>query len=454
MAFSISETTEFKINELNIVTKGGKLNIQGIFEELSIFDSILQPCISGQILITDANGLASKLSLDGSEFIEIDIGKDEDELRFRKSFRIYKLADRKNINQTSEMYNLHFVSDEYFLSEQQTLNQVYNGTYTEIALKIMQDKLKIPPSSFSKSFYDFSYGIKDFVVPNITPLQAIEWMSKRAVNEKYVPDFLFFQNRNGFNFVSLSTLSQAEELFTVNFDPKNITDSVGDELTGARDVKVISQYDLIDSTQSGVAAGQFIGFDPICRKVESKNITFSDIQDKMGHGNDTPNLPGGILNRNNQLSFEAYGSRKTLSIFSEGQKYSQYIKKNDPNSINTLQDTQNFIFQRKAILKNLLQQRVRVVLPGNFAVSSGFSLFLKIPNRATHDDGGFCSGGDNYDRTLYGKYVIIGTRHIIRYDRHETLLEVARDSSDMPYTPSANPEFKEASVDYGDWTGF
>ena len=51
--------------------------------------------------------------------------------------------------------------------------------------------------------------------------------------------------------------------FLVNFDPKNLTDSVASELTGARDVKVISQYDLIDSVQSGVSAGQFIGFDPI-----------------------------------------------------------------------------------------------------------------------------------------------------------------------------------------------
>jgi hypothetical protein len=454
MSLNISESTEFKINELTLITKGGKLDIQGIFEELSIFDSILQPCISGQLLITDANGLANKLTLDGSEFLQVDIGKDSDELRLKKSFRIYKLSDRKNINQTSEMYNLHFVSDEYFLSEQQTLNQSYNGTYTEIAVKILTDKLKVPYSAFSSGFYNFSYGIKDFVVPNIAPLAAIEWMSKRAVNEKYIPDFFFFQNSRGFNFVSLSTLAEANELFTVNFDPKNLTDSVASELTGARDVKVISQYDLIDSVQSGVSAGQFIGFDPICRRVESKDITFSDIQDKMGHGNETPNLPGGILNRNNQLSYEAYGSRKTLSIFSEAQKYSQYIKKNDPQSINTLQDTQNFVFQRKAILKNLLQQRVRIVLPGNFAVSSGFSLFLKIPTRAVYDSGGFCSGGDNYDRTLYGKYVIIGTRHIIRYDRHETLVEVARDSSDMPYTPSANPEFKEASVDYGDWTGF
>ena len=90
MPFSIAQTTEFALNELTIVTKGGKLDIKGLFQELNIFDSVLQPCISGNILITDAIGLSSKLFFDGSEFIQMDIGKDSDELRFKKSFRIFK----------------------------------------------------------------------------------------------------------------------------------------------------------------------------------------------------------------------------------------------------------------------------------------------------------------------------------------------------------------------------
>ena len=184
MPFSIAQTTEFALNELTIVTKGGKLDIKGLFQELNIFDSVLQPCISGNILITDAIGLSSKLFFDGSEFIQMDIGKDSDELRFKKSFRIFKQSERKNINQTSEMYILHFVSDEYILSSQQTLNQYYTGTYTEIAVKILQDKLKVPYNAFSSAFYNYSYGIKEFVVPNLAPLEAIEWMSKRATNEK------------------------------------------------------------------------------------------------------------------------------------------------------------------------------------------------------------------------------------------------------------------------------
>ena len=77
--------------------------------------------------------------------------------------------------------------------------------------------------------------------------------------------------------------------------------------------------------------------------------------------------------------------------------------------------------EQKAILANLMQTRIQMTLPGNFAISSGFNLYLKMPNRS-NDEG-------VYDDTLYGKYLIIGTRHMIKYDKHETIVEVATDST-------------------------
>ena len=106
MAVSISQSTQFEITELAIVSKFGRIDVSAIFEELNIFDSALVPCISGNILIKDGVGLSNKLMLDGSEFIDIDISKDKKNklLNFKKTFRIFKQSDRKNINQNSEVY--------------------------------------------------------------------------------------------------------------------------------------------------------------------------------------------------------------------------------------------------------------------------------------------------------------------------------------------------------------
>ena len=38
-------------------------------------------------------------------------------------------------------------------------------------------------------------------------------------------------------------------------------------------------------------------------------------------------------------------------------------------------------------------------------------------------------GVEGVDETLSGKYIITGVRHIIRFDKHETVIEVATDST-------------------------
>ena len=113
MSFNIKQTTQFAINKLVINSKLGSFNLASIFEELNIFDSILMPCMSGNILIKDSIGLSKRLLFDGSEFLDIDISKSDESsgTNIVKTFRIFKQSDRSNINQTSEVYVLHFVSE-------------------------------------------------------------------------------------------------------------------------------------------------------------------------------------------------------------------------------------------------------------------------------------------------------------------------------------------------------
>ena len=120
---SILQSTQFDIQTLAITTRDGRLgfDVRAIFEELNIFDNLLMPCMSGNIVIRDARGLASKLQFDGSEYIEIKIAKDlhnPESMFFKKRFVIYQLTDRKELNQKSEIYTLHFVSEEFILSQQ------------------------------------------------------------------------------------------------------------------------------------------------------------------------------------------------------------------------------------------------------------------------------------------------------------------------------------------------
>ena len=439
----ISQSTQFKIRQLEIVSKLGTIDVSGIFDELNIYDSIMMPCMSGNIIIRDALGLSSRLYFDGSEYLNINIGKEneEDVTSFKKTFRIYRQSDRKNINQTSEMYVLHFVSEELIYSKQQKIIQTYTGNHHEAAVSILKDYLKVKQVVGKIGIIEPSKGIHTYNFPNMSPFEALNWLAQRAISNEGLSNFIFFQNKLGYNFVSLSKLITQNVLFDVNFNPKNLTPSLAQELIGARDVRIGEQHNLIDNIQNGVYAGTFIGFDPLTRKITTNKIDFQNIYKKSKHANKNPNITA-ARNRDGLDGSQMYNSKISLYPFQSTRIDSSYTKSNDNITATIIDDTHNYIFQRRAIFKNLMQRKVQMVLPGNFTITSGLNLNLMMPSRAISDD-----NSNPYDISLSGKYLIIGARHIIKYDKHETVVEVATDSSDRPLIDSSNQDTIQAELE-------
>jgi hypothetical protein len=444
MSLNVKDSQQFKINELVIVTKVGNIDISSIYEEINIFDSLFMPVMSGKILIKDSIGLSGKLVFDGSESLLIDIVKDENSniLNFKKAFRIYKQTDRINDNLNGETYVLHFVSDELIYSDQQRINQSYENTYSEIIKKVLIDYLKVTQNQLGGS-YDNTAGIRKIVVPNLRPLEAIEWFAKRSVDINNSPNFMFYQNITGYNFASLSNLLTKPEIIDVKFEPKNTKDGNAlTQLSSARSMEIISQTDSVEKTRSGINSGRFIGFDPLTRTIASKNISYNDHFSKMKHANENPNVSV-IQNREGKTNLEMFDAKKTVSTFTASRQYSKYIEKYDPTSISKEDNIEEYLFQRKAIIKNLMERRIKFTMPGNFQLSSGFNVNCIIPNIAKKE-----TGSDNEDLSLSGKYLIVATRHIIGYEKHETIIEVATTSTANEFVPISNPQQTQEILTY------
>jgi hypothetical protein len=435
------QSTDFYVDRVSIISKSGEVDISAIYEELSVFDSVFLPVMSGKILIVDSIGLSSSLIFDGSESIVISLkkSKEDDDGSYKKSFRIYKQSHRKNITLNSESYVLNFISDEYVYSEQQKINQHYELTYGEIIQSIMKNYLKVLDFQVGE-FMEPSSGIRDVIIPNLKPIDAILWLTKRSVDSKQSPNFLFFQNFSGFNLVSISTLNKKPPVEIYTFKPKNILekDAAVEEFTSVRSLEVVTQFDELDKIKSGANAGKFIGFDPITRTISTRNISYGDMYSSMDHSNKNPNVSV-IQNREGLNNLESFDSKKTLNIFNLSQKYSNYIKQNDGASLNKLDDYENYSFQRLSILKNLTSRRIKIVVPGNFKLTCGEIITLKVPvlGRKSIDE-------DNEDKTISANYLIVATRHLIKYDKHETILELTTTSSDNDFIPTSSGEQLES----------
>ena len=297
----------------------------------------------------------------------------------------------------------------------------------------MENYLKIPANNIG-GLYEPTMGIRKIVIPNLRPLDAIEWCAKRSLDKQNSPNYVFFQNLVGYNFASLSTLLTQDNFLDIKIQSKNLKDSNAfDEIGSARHYDVVAQNDSIEKTRAGVNAGKFMGFDPMTRSFASKNISFGDHYLNMKHGNKNPNVTPS-KNRDHQNNLEAYDSKKVVSLFGTARQYSEYIKKNDPTSISKIESQDSFIFQRKAILQNLMGKRLKLVMPGNFQLTSGFNVNVLVPNLGKKE-----KGDTNEDISLAGKYVIVSSRQIIGFDKHETIIEVASSSNDNDFIPEGNP---------------
>lgn len=430
-----TETTQFRIEELILVTSFGDYDLSLIFDELNIFDNMMMPCMSGNILIRDAQNLISKLHLNGDEFIKIKFDKGEENptsFRFEKLFRIYKLSDRKNQTPTSETYILSFISPEFYYSQQLKVNQYYNDSYSEIARKILTDYLKVNNTLGARGLSGIhlflpSYGSHEVIIPNLSPLSAVEWVAKRACNTNNVSDYFFFETQFGYNFCSLAWYFDLPAKYEINFQLKN-TDPTGyREILGARSMQVITQTNTLDNINNGVYSGTFFGFDPLTRTLKINQFSHYDTF-KSNYANQFPNISktGRGNSAEQRLMTDMFDSKVVSYPFQLSRTTNSYINENYNPASKNIDNTHEYIFQRKAIVNNLIQKRLKIVLPGNFGLYSGTVVQVDFPKYASAD-----LKDDPFDKSIQGKYIIVGSRHIIRYDKHETIIEVATDSTNI-----------------------
>ena len=415
MADSIIQSSEFEIKSLVILSPNQniEIDIRAIFEELNIYDSILLSTISGNIVIVDSLGILRGFEFDGSQLLYINMSKNGDTFTYEKAFHIYKQTLKDVVKPGALSYKLDFISDEYTVSEQTRVAQHYEFPYSKIAQLILKDYLKVPAKKLG--IFTESQGIRSVIIPTMTPLDAITWCSKRALDVNGKPTFLFFENYDGFNFMSLNDIFKQTPLVNINMSPKNIVDDMNIEFFGVRSYEVIDQHDIIQNIKSGMFAktGRFC--DILYRTYEERTSDY--FKDQIGAtslNNDKKNqssIPTKI-NRHGKTFTQAYQSKI------ESYYYNSKPKGNE-------ETPEKWLLQRESMVQNLFARRLRIETSGVFPYTSGKLMRVLVPKFSvdTKED-------DGSNEFLTGNYLIMSTRHTLSAARreHTTTMDLVSDN--------------------------
>jgi len=403
---------------------GDNIDLKRIMEEISYFEDIYSFSTSGYVVVRDSLGLIEKLQITGKEYIDIVFGKQRNGANnIKKSFRVYKIGDRKNnANLNSEVYKIFFCSEELVLSEQIKVSKSYTGTkISDMIRDILIDKLKTPnPVSIEETT-----GLYDFVIPLLKPFEAISWLSIYARPTKtnlIGADMLLFENRNGYNFKSIASMMQEEVYTTYKYQQNNLsTQTLNDKINSVLKFEIVKTFDALNDTSSGMFANRTIVVDPLTRTYSISDFDYNKYKQDIKPVNGQGILPSST-NRLGVSPNQSYeGSLKVLWGTTKANT-SSYIDEK-PGSVAKDIFAETYVKYRTAQLALANHTVVKLVIPGDPGLAVGRTINFDLLS---------LTGGQNKDKDKFysGKYLVTAVRHILQSQGvYQTVVEIAKDSS-------------------------
>lgn len=440
-----TSTRDVIIEEVTIIGSNGQtedINTGTVFDVIKIFEDIFSHVITGSIQITDGTGLLTRLNMHGNEFIKIRFrlpgeGLGKASSRFEKTFRIYKCSDRRPLDKTQmQRYELFFCSEELIFSNQLTLSRkLREGSVRDHVISICRKDLKINRKKLIPSHFQSTMGTSDLILTQYKPFEAIEYLCSRAYNENE-STFLFFENKDGFNFVSIEKMVKAESIISFFYPTAKTTEDQAD--AGFKNFNKVMQFNYprvfnsLETTATTAQNGRLFTLDLITQSYKKYDYSYFSpntrrmLMDTAVPGSSPQKLSfpfNDATNRNGKAIYEEYGTEVNYCLTNKGNGNLDYFRNKAFRSTDT--SVERTLLQRKAQLNLLRNSEVECAVAGNPMLTVGRMVNFELP--------AFMPEGPNkrkHDNYLSGRYLITRVCHVLTGQSLQTKLTLSKNSFD------------------------
>ena len=184
---------EYAILESHNLKDGASIDITDIVSDIDIYEHLDKPYITGTVVVVDSINLYSKLKLSGIEKLTISVRLPEAQYNsIVKIFYIDKVVRNVRTNDYDSTLVIHLMEDVGFISDYINVNKGYDGKGYSIIEKIVKEFLgkELSKPSTSTEDQDIQPPMR-VVIPNMSPLQAAEWVKDRITTSDASPYYLF-----------------------------------------------------------------------------------------------------------------------------------------------------------------------------------------------------------------------------------------------------------------------
>lgn len=433
-----TSSRDIVIESLRIISSSGQpQDIVKIVDSINIFENMFLPVITGNMQITDGVGLFTTQNIHGNEYLEIIFrrpaeGKGEIEQKYSKVFRIYKCDNKRPYEGTqNQRYVLHFCSEELIFNNQITLSRkLKSGTATDHVLRICRNDLRINRKKMVPSNFERSLGQTELMLTQWKPLDAIDYLCKNSYNTNE-STFLFFENKDGFNFMSIERLVTRDVIIPLKYNTAKITKdqttSAFENYNAVMDFNYSRVFDILGQTKNTSYNGKLFTLDLITQNYKEYRYSYLNeytrrmLMDSNNIASKVSFPFNNARNRSNKALYENYDTEINFWLTNAGNSNLDYFRNKNFRSIDT--NVERTLLQRKAQINQLINSEVDVVVPGNPGLTVGKMVEFELP--------AFMPEGPNKRMTdpyLSGKYIITALNHTIVGSTLQTRLTLSKNS--------------------------
>lgn len=265
------------------------INIFPYIQKIDLYESIFDNTLSGAITLMENEGLVEFIPIVGVERVFLSFSVYAPYLKngaqtFGREFQVTKVSGLSYPKHDYRLYTLNLATPEFVNSLSARISRPFNAmTCAEGVLEVLSRDLNVSVDRIVN--IEQTDGALNTVIPNYTPLQAINYFALLAqtVDRPRESNYLFFETLEGFHFTSISSLIKqghaAPTLKTLNVNPGMV--SVRPKVTIDQMQNTIDRlhqeqtFDLLMDIGSGMLRSEVVHFDFLARQYKSTDSRYT-----------------------------------------------------------------------------------------------------------------------------------------------------------------------------------
>lgn len=229
--------------------------------ELTIFESLDNPYLSGMVALVDDKSIFGSINFSGTERITIRIQPTAGNDTFiDKTFIMTKMAETVRGSNDADVILFNLIEPHAYFNSLRTLSRAYTGSIETIISQILNGELKKGTDLSYLTKETTAQGVRKFIVPYLTPLDACQMLVDRATTTNGSPTFLYASAYdNNIRFGDLDKMLQQpafnEESPFVYSQAKSNASNPTDEFTKSTTIREYVRKDHEDTFDQIMSGG-------------------------------------------------------------------------------------------------------------------------------------------------------------------------------------------------------